>query len=298
MSTAVSEEQIEKLVAESLETFGADPDQITREATLRGARHRLAGPGRALADRAGALRRRAEGLRRGGGQDGRGRHQADRGRACRAWRRCVVTGVGAVTPLGVGARALHERWSAGACGDRATARPPARSSTRRTSCRSRRRGAPTASRSSRSARARRRSPTRAWAEELPYDGRARGLRARHRDRRHRDARGRPGHAARTRPRVRLPAGGAADDEQRRSGRAVDAPRPARPLAWRSAPPAPPARTRSAARCACCRAVKRTRRGGRLGGGARRRSRGPRSPRWTRSPRAVSRGPSTRAATAS
>src|SRR5271156_5418876 len=28
----------------------------------------------------------------------------------------VVTGVGAVTPLGVGARALHERWCAGACG--------------------------------------------------------------------------------------------------------------------------------------------------------------------------------------
>jgi 3-oxoacyl-[acyl-carrier-protein] synthase II len=30
----------------------------------------------------------------------------------------VVTGVGAVTPLGVGARALHERWSAGTCGVR------------------------------------------------------------------------------------------------------------------------------------------------------------------------------------
>lgn len=28
----------------------------------------------------------------------------------------VVTGVGAVSPLGVGARTLHERWSAGACG--------------------------------------------------------------------------------------------------------------------------------------------------------------------------------------
>jgi 3-oxoacyl-[acyl-carrier-protein] synthase II len=28
----------------------------------------------------------------------------------------VVTGVGAVTPLGVGARALHERWSGGVCG--------------------------------------------------------------------------------------------------------------------------------------------------------------------------------------
>jgi 3-oxoacyl-[acyl-carrier-protein] synthase II len=31
-------------------------------------------------------------------------------------RRVVITGVGAVTPLGVGARALHERWTAGACG--------------------------------------------------------------------------------------------------------------------------------------------------------------------------------------
>ena len=31
-------------------------------------------------------------------------------------RRVVVTGVGAVTPLGVGAAALHERWAAGECG--------------------------------------------------------------------------------------------------------------------------------------------------------------------------------------
>jgi 3-oxoacyl-[acyl-carrier-protein] synthase II len=30
--------------------------------------------------------------------------------------RVVITGVGAVTPLGVGARALHERWTAGQCG--------------------------------------------------------------------------------------------------------------------------------------------------------------------------------------
>ncbi len=34
MSTAVGQEQIEQVVAESLETFGADPGQINPEATL------------------------------------------------------------------------------------------------------------------------------------------------------------------------------------------------------------------------------------------------------------------------
>jgi 3-oxoacyl-[acyl-carrier-protein] synthase II len=31
-------------------------------------------------------------------------------------RRAVITGLGAVTPLGIGARTLHERWAAGECG--------------------------------------------------------------------------------------------------------------------------------------------------------------------------------------
>ena len=34
MSTTVTEEQVEQVVVESLETFGADPAQITRDATF------------------------------------------------------------------------------------------------------------------------------------------------------------------------------------------------------------------------------------------------------------------------
>ena len=31
-------------------------------------------------------------------------------------RKVVITGMGAVSPLGVGATTLHERWVAGVCG--------------------------------------------------------------------------------------------------------------------------------------------------------------------------------------
>ncbi len=47
--------------------------------------------------------------------------------------RVVITGVGAVTPLGVGADALHERWAAGVCGIVDGAGSVHATSTRRTS---------------------------------------------------------------------------------------------------------------------------------------------------------------------
>ena len=81
-------------------------------------------------------------------------------------RDVVITGVGAVTPLGVGARTLHERWGAGGVGIE-DGKGAARSSSPRTTCRSRRPAAPTASRSSRSSRATRRWPRRAGATSCP-----------------------------------------------------------------------------------------------------------------------------------
>ena len=47
----VTKEQIEKVVIESLASFGADPDADHPRGDVRGARHRLARPRRALADR-------------------------------------------------------------------------------------------------------------------------------------------------------------------------------------------------------------------------------------------------------
>ena len=64
-------------------------------------------------------------------------------------REVVITGVGAVTPLGVGARTLHERWSAGVVGHRGRRGRRDRVRARPSTSRSRRRAARTASRSSR-----------------------------------------------------------------------------------------------------------------------------------------------------
>ena len=174
MSTAVTEEQIEQVVVESLESFGAEPEQITPRGDPRGARHRLARSRRALADRRGALRRRAEGLGRRRGQDGRRRDHADRGACVGAMEPVVVTGVGAVTPLGVGARVLHERWSAGACGIRDGEGAVRGLRRRATSSRPRRRAAPTASPSWRSAACAEALADAGWERwSCPYAARAR-----------------------------------------------------------------------------------------------------------------------------
>jgi 3-oxoacyl-[acyl-carrier-protein] synthase II len=83
-------------------------------------------------------------------------------------RDVVITGVGAVTPLGVGARTLHERWTGGACGIRDGEAPCADFD-------------PTDHMSTKQARRADRSTQLAiaaadealaeagWAEELPYD---------------------------------------------------------------------------------------------------------------------------------
>src|SRR5215217_1025200 len=92
---------------------GAGPDQPRRD--LRVARHRLARPGRAGSDRRGRVRRPAQGRRQGRREDGPSGGRPGDVEAGMT-RSVVIAGVGAVTPLGVGARTLHERWSAGVSG--------------------------------------------------------------------------------------------------------------------------------------------------------------------------------------
>src|SRR4029078_13234664 len=82
---------------------------------VRGARRRLARPRRALADLRGRVRRPAQGGRRRQDHDRRRRDRPG-GEPRRMNREIVITGVGAVTPLGVGARTLYERWRAGESG--------------------------------------------------------------------------------------------------------------------------------------------------------------------------------------
>ena len=115
MATAVTPEAVEKVVFDALPQFGADPADITPRRHVRGPRRRLARPRRAVADHRGRVRRPAQGRRRRQDQDRRRRRRPG-GEPRGMKREVAVTGIGAVTPLGVGARTLHERWIAGTSG--------------------------------------------------------------------------------------------------------------------------------------------------------------------------------------
>ena len=209
----------------------------------------------------------------------------------------VITGMGAVTPLGIGARACHERWTAGVCGVRDGEAPCAefeptdflsRKEARRAD-----RCTQLGDRRLRGGAARRRLGRRAAVRPAPDR-----LHHRHRHRRDRDARAQP-HAARARRRQgRLAARRAADDEQRSGGGAEHAPRPARArlrdrLGLRGRRP----RDRLGGAGDPGRRRHRRRDRGRRGG-ADAAARRPRSPRSTRRRPAASRGRSTSAGTAS
>ena len=196
MAATATREEIEGRVFEALEEFGAEPDQINPDADLRVARHRLARPRRARADRRGRVRRAAQGRGHGGRQDrpsGRGPGGVEAGMT----RVVVITGVGAVTPLGVGARTLHERWSAGAVRDRGRLRP--RERVRAQGAPLHQGGAPLGPLHPARARGCRRGDRgRRLGRRPALRPGPRGLRDRHRDRRHRHARGEPHHPAATR----------------------------------------------------------------------------------------------------
>ena len=132
-------------------------------------------------------------------------------------REVVITGVGAVSPLGVGARTLHERWSAGVVGiedgkGAATEFEP----TDHLSIKEVRR----ADRFTQFALVAgdEALAEAGWSDELPYEADRIALDPRHRHRRHRHARARQGAADRERAEEGPAALRAADDEQRR-GRA-------------------------------------------------------------------------------
>ena len=115
MAATATREEIEGRVFEALEEFGAEPDQINRDAEFEALdvdSLDLVELAQIVEDEYGVQLK---------GEDMEGDQDRPSGRRSRGFeagmtRTVVITGVGAVTPLGVGARTLHERWSAGTSG--------------------------------------------------------------------------------------------------------------------------------------------------------------------------------------
>ena len=115
MTEVATAESVESVVADGLAEIGAERDEITREATLEA----LDIDSLDLVEMAQIVedefRRQPAGRRRQGRQD---RRRVDRpgGGARLMGSPVVITGRGAVTPLGVGVEPLLERWIAGESG--------------------------------------------------------------------------------------------------------------------------------------------------------------------------------------
>ena len=115
MTTTTTPEAVEQTVFEALPQFGAEESEITRDATFEELdvdSLDLAELAQIVEDEYGV---QLKGDDVAQDQDRRRRRRPG-GEPSRMNREVVVTGVGAVTPLGVGARTLHERWRAGESG--------------------------------------------------------------------------------------------------------------------------------------------------------------------------------------
>ena len=225
MMSTVTNQQVEARVIEALASFGPDVSQITREATFEELdidSLDLVELAQIVEDEYGVVLKGEDmkELKTVGDAIDLIASRAAEAPSCH-------NGLGAVTPLGVGAAALHERWAAGVCGI----------ADGEGACRE---YDPTEHLSIKEARRLDRFSQFAvvasgealaqagWGEELPVRPHADRLRDRHRDRRNRHGRDPARCDARSRHQDGLAAGHPAVHAKRRLGRGVDEARSAGP----------------------------------------------------------------------